>query len=61
VVWGKDDGAAEDSASCRTVGESGRPENEIVSSSAGVCPILTIEAFILNFKVISMPRRKIND
>jgi hypothetical protein len=36
VVWGKDDGAAEDSASCRTVGESGRSENEIVSSSAGV-------------------------
>jgi hypothetical protein len=36
MVWGKDDGAAEDSASCRTVEETGRPENEIVSSRAGV-------------------------
>jgi len=36
VVWSKDDGAAEDSASYGTAGETGRPENEIVSSSAGV-------------------------
>ena len=36
MVWGKDGGAAEDSASCRTIGETGRSENEIVSSRVGV-------------------------
>jgi hypothetical protein len=36
VVWGKGDGVAEASASCGTVGETGRPDNEKVSSSAGI-------------------------
>jgi hypothetical protein len=36
VVWGRGDGAAEGFSSCGTVGEMGRPENEIVSSSAGI-------------------------
>jgi hypothetical protein len=35
-VWGKDDDAAEDSASCGAVAETGTPENVMVSSSEGV-------------------------
>jgi hypothetical protein len=36
VVWAIDKGTAENSVSCGTVGEMGRPENEIVSSIAGI-------------------------